>query len=51
MNAWAPDLFALIGLLLWGAAAYRIGGEIALLAYAGVVCLMLAGAIAWKRST
>lgn len=50
MTDWLPDLLALLGLILWGLAAFYAGGTVALLVYAGVFFVLLAGAIAWKRS-
>lgn len=50
MIDWAPDLLALLAIILWGVATYAAGGLVGLLVYAGVIFFVLAGAIAWKRS-
>lgn len=50
MTNWLPDLLAVLGLILWGIAAFCVGGTVALLVYCGVICILLAGAIAWKHS-
>ena len=50
MSAWTADLLGFVGILALGGAAWQAGGEVALLAYTGVVFLVCAVVLAWRAN-
>jgi hypothetical protein len=50
VSDWLPDLLTGAGVIALGSAAYMAGGLIGLLVYFGVVCLIGAGVLIWKRT-
>ena len=50
MRDWIVDLLGFVGVLALGGATWKAGGEVALLAYVGVVFLAVALVLAWQRS-